>query len=215
MALGSVVALASAIAPSGDVPARPGRLVVQVVDTDLTDTAQARAIPLRVHAPDSGGPYPVILFSHGLGSTRTAHGYLARSWASHGYVVVVPQHLGSDAGILGGKGLLPFRRLRQAMGDPANWAARPLDVSFIIASLSTLEAAWPQLAGKLDHHRIGVGGHSFGGYTASLLAGAKVRFPGEERDRSFEDPRPRAFVCISRAVLEAWRPVPRRRPARA
>ena len=49
----------------------------------------------------------------------------------------------------------------------------------------------------LDHRNLGVGGHSFGGYTASLLAGAKVRFPGEENDRTFEDPRPHAFVCIS------------------
>ncbi len=86
MALGGVAALASAIAASGDLPARPGRLVVQVVDTDLADAARARAIPLRVYPPESGGPYPVILFSHGLGSTRAGYGYLARSWASHGYV---------------------------------------------------------------------------------------------------------------------------------
>ena len=196
-ALGGLVALASAIAASGDVPARPGRHAVLALDTDLTDAARARAIPLRVHLPESGGPYPVILFSHGLGSTRAAYGYLARSWASHGYAVLVPQHLGSDASILGGKGLLPFRRLRLAMSDPANWAARPLDLTFLIDSLPALEAALPRLAGKLDHGRIGVGGHSFGGYTASLLAGARVRFPGEQHERSFADPRPRAFVCIS------------------
>ena len=201
IALGGMVAFGSAIAASGDVPARPGRLAVQVVDTDLIDAARARAIPLRIYspesAPESGGPYPVLLFSHGLGSTRAAYGYLARSWASHGYVVLVPQHLGTDAGLLGGKGLLPMRRLRQAMSDPANWEARPLDLSFVIDSLPMLEAALPQLTGKLDRGRIGVGGHSFGGYTTSLLAGARVRFPGEERDRTFEDPRPRAFVCIS------------------
>lgn len=197
LGLGGMVALASAISASGDVPARPGRLTVQVLDTDLTDAARARTLPLRCYAPESGGPYPVILFSHGLGSTRAAYGYLARSWASHGYLVVLPQHLGSDVKVLGGKGLLPFRRLRQSMSDPANWEARPRDVGFVIDSLSILETTLPSLAGKVDYARIGVGGHSFGGYTASLVAGARVRFPGEQRDRTFEDPRPRAFVCIS------------------
>ena len=53
------------------------------------------------------------------------------------------QNLDNIAGVRGGKGLLPFRRLRKAMSDPANWEARPLDLGFLIDSLPALEAALP------------------------------------------------------------------------
>jgi dienelactone hydrolase len=194
---GGMVALASVIAETGDVPSRPGPHAVQVFDLELRDHARNREVPLRIYAPAGAGPFPVILFSHGLGSSRFAYGYLLRSWASHGFAVLTPTHLGSDASILGGRGLMPFRRLRQSMADPANWEARPRDLSFLIDSLPNLALLAPALAGRLDAARVGVGGHSFGGYTAGLVAGAKVRFPGEKQDRSYRDERPRAFVCIS------------------
>src|SRR6185503_10101254 len=40
------------------------------------------------------GPYPVVLLSHGAGSTRFANVTLAEVLASNGYIVAAPDHQG-------------------------------------------------------------------------------------------------------------------------
>lgn len=40
--------------------------------------------------------FPVVIFSHGLGGSREMYEYIAQRLASHGYLVVLPQHIGSD-----------------------------------------------------------------------------------------------------------------------
>src|SRR5579885_3303466 len=79
----------------------PGPHEVARAHYDWVDAArQQRAVPVTVYAPKGGdGPFPVILFSHGLGGTRDGYAYLGRYWASYGYVVVHVQHLGSDDGV--------------------------------------------------------------------------------------------------------------------
>jgi len=52
--------------------------------------------PLAVDVPASSRPAPVILFSHGLGGSRTGSSFLGKHWAARGYVAVFLQHLGSD-----------------------------------------------------------------------------------------------------------------------
>ncbi|MFN9975583.1 MAG: chlorophyllase/cutinase-like alpha/beta fold protein, partial [Phycisphaerae bacterium] len=73
--------------------AKPGPLAVETVDLDLprpapTASAPAAALPLRVHFPTAGGPYPVVLFSHGFGGDRSTFAPIGQHWASHGYVVI-------------------------------------------------------------------------------------------------------------------------------
>jgi platelet-activating factor acetylhydrolase len=43
-------------------------------------------------APAEGGRWPVLVFSHGLGGSRNGYSQLLGSLASHGLVVVVPEH---------------------------------------------------------------------------------------------------------------------------
>lgn len=73
-----------------------------------------------------------------------------------------------------------------------DWRNRPLDVSFIIDNLQTLEKEVAGLKGKMDKSTIGVGGHSFGAHTSQLLGGTKI---GGTAD--LEDSRPLAFLLIS------------------
>jgi len=131
----------------------------------LHDAARKKDLPLKIYYPDAAGPFPVIIFSHGALASKDCYSALGQYWASFGYVSIHPSHGDSiaDSGYRG--------TLREAISDPAAWKNRPEDVSFIIDSFADLERLVPQLKGQLDFRHIGVGGHSFGAYTAALIGG--------------------------------------------
>ena len=56
------------------------------------DSDRNRAIPVKIHFPRSTEPAPVILFSHGLGSSIGSCAYLAKAWTAQGFVSVLVQH---------------------------------------------------------------------------------------------------------------------------
>jgi predicted dienelactone hydrolase len=120
---------------------------------------------------------PLIVFSHGSGSLNIQSTELMETLASHGFVVVAPNHTGNT--------------INDPPPDPTVAVNRPLDVSFLIDHM---------LARSADpadpfHYRIrpfgiGVVGHSFGGYTAlAMPAGLEGQVP--------PDPRVRAIVPTS------------------
>jgi predicted dienelactone hydrolase len=165
------------------------------VAVPLSDGSQAQ---VRVYRPAQGsGPYPVVIFSHGLGGSRTGYGFLGQRWAAHGYVVVHPDHPGSDTAAFRGQRLADLpTALRKAVMDPAILAGRPQLITRLIDALPVLEQTLPALAGRLDRARIGVSGHSYGAWTTMCVAGMRVRgVPGAPADWS--DPRPRAFAALS------------------
>lgn len=116
-------------------------------------------------------PAPVIVVSHGLGSSPDAFAYLGEHLASYGFVVVIPQHLGSDSnrreaalsGILG-----------TDVVNPVDYVDRPLDISYTLDQLELLSQVDPTLTGRMNLQQVGAIGHSFGGYTVLALAGADL-----------------------------------------
>lgn len=104
-------------------------------DWTLTDAKRKRDIPVRVYLPGSAKPAPVILFSHGLGGSRTGSAYLGNHWAKRGYVVVSVQHPGSDDGVCRNT---PPARMRQAMAEAANAENFTLRTGDIAATLDQL-----------------------------------------------------------------------------
>jgi predicted dienelactone hydrolase len=157
----------------------------------LHDAARNKDLPLKIYYPEGAGPFPVIVFSHGLYGSKDTYGALAQYWASYGYACIHPSHDDStkDSGYRG--------TLRQAIADPSLWRSRPKDISFILDSLPQLERLAPTLKGRLDRSRIGVGGHSYGAYTAVVIGGATVQMPGGKSPVSFADKRVRAIVTLS------------------
>lgn len=162
-------------------------------DTTVTlrDKAREKTLRLRVTWPDSEGPFPLIVWSHGMGGSKDMYDPLVEHWAGHGFVVIQPTH-GDSLSLRRHHGRRPTQRAMLA-----EWNQRPGDVALILDSLEKIVADQPALKDKMDIKRIGVGGHSFGAHTAMLLAGAKVYPPGEPNGTEFGDKRPKTFVMIS------------------
>lgn len=163
---------------------------VSVVDISLYDTDRKRSVPIRVYAPAAGDRLPLILFSHGLGSSRKGYAYLGNAWAGRGFIVIHVQHIDSD------KSLSLFR-LYKASYAPEVWKDRPRDISFVLDMLErkgpSLGAVWK----RADLTRVGVGGHSYGAQTALHVAGVLTDFRKGESDVSFADDRVDAIVALS------------------
>ncbi len=163
------------------------------------DETRARDVPVKIWHPDAAsgaGPFPVIVFSHGLGGTRDGYAFLGKHWASWGYVCVHVQHLGSDDSVWRGNPK-PTEALQAATTNLDNLLGRPKDISFAIDELTRRNAleAWP-LKGKLDLAKLGVAGHSFGAYTSLCSAGRVLVGPGGTR-YEVADARVKAALAMS------------------
>ena len=114
------------------------------------------AFEMRV-APDAApapGSFGLVVISHGAAGLAVNHHDLAMALAASGYVAAAPKHpLGAGNDISG----------------PGVWVGRPRQVSGIIDAMTRDPALGP----RIDQKRIGVVGHSNGGYTALSVAGAR------------------------------------------
>lgn len=165
------------------------------------DAKRDRDVPVKLYSPTSGsGPFPVILFSHGLGGTREGYKYLGEFWAAHGYVSVHLQHHGSDDAVWRDAGVSNgMQAMRKSAADPQNAINRPRDVSFAIDELERLNREASPWQHRLDLDRIGVAGHSFGAFTTLAIAG-QVFQPGISNAGSLADPRVKAAIPMSAPV---------------
>ena len=124
------------------------------------------------------GKTPVVIISHGLSSKPEEFEDIAQHLASHGYVVAVPQHIGSDAQQI--QSFLRGASRQVFLVD--EFINRPLDISYVIDKLELRNLE--QFDGKLATNKVGVFGHSFGGYTALAVAGATIDFENLEKECS-------------------------------
>jgi predicted dienelactone hydrolase len=177
----------------------PGPYTVsEVQDLVLHDAKRGKDLHVRIFYPNDAGKYPVIVFSHGAGGSQACCDGLTRHWATYGYVTIQPTH--DDSAVqrrnAGEENIRFMEAVREALKKPALWESRPLDITYVLNALRSLEKRVPGLAGKMDVDRIGVGGHSMGSYTAEAIAGAIIDLPGHA-GRSFADPRVKAVLCLS------------------
>jgi pimeloyl-ACP methyl ester carboxylesterase len=126
------------------------------------DERRSRDVPVHIYMPGgAGGPFPIVIFSHGIGEDRDSYAYIGRALASNGFIAVHLTHSGTDKAVLS-RG---YWKLYRATKNPENWRNRPLDVSFVIDRLIA--------RGDVDASRIAVAGHSAGAFTAFAVAGVQ------------------------------------------
>jgi predicted dienelactone hydrolase len=138
----------------------------------LTDPSRDRTYPVDLYMPNVGqvpaNSVPVVVISHGLGAQRSDFSYAAEHFASYGFAVALPEHIGSNKAlqeaVLNGKAFEFFH--------PEEFVDRPQDISYLLDVLeSRNQAEWGE---KLDLADVAAIGHSFGGYTVLALGGATV-----------------------------------------
>lgn len=184
---GTLFLARSAGAAPGESPGRG----VEIWRAEWRDAGRNRVVPVKVYFPRGDGPFPVVVFSHGLGGSRENYEYLGNHWAAHDFVSVHVQHIGSDDSLWrGGAG---ERGVRGGMTLKAV-LDRPRDVSFALDQLQTLNKTGEgPLRGRLDLSKVGMAGHSFGANTTLLIAGMKL--PGITP--SVSDKRVRCAIALS------------------
>ncbi len=110
-------------------------------------------------APASGNKLPVVLLSHGSMGAASNYSWIAEPLARHGYVVLGVSHFG-ESPVFGSATMNP--------ATVAHFGDRTRDINAALDFLISKSA----YAGHIDAHRLGALGHSAGGATVLMLAGA-------------------------------------------
>jgi predicted dienelactone hydrolase len=149
-------------------------------------------IELAIGAEPIGQNLPVVVISHGNGSTSWVFRDLAKHLAKVGFVVALPEHPGNN------------RRDNSLAGTVQNLENRPRHISAVIDAV----ASDPVLSGHIAPANVGIIGHSIGAYTALAVAGGKPwSAPHEIKDRKsrpvpvVSDKRVRSLVLLNPATF--------------
>ncbi len=163
--------------PSGDQPGTDERVLETLVFYPAGGDPADGAVP-DAEPAGGQGPFPLIVFSHGLGGTPEFSQPVLERWVSAGFVVVAPR--------------FPLSRPDNPAGaDGADVQNQTGDVSFLIDTMIEASAdPDAPVAGLVDDERIGASGHSNGGITTIGVTlhtccvddriGAAVEFAGSD-----------------------------------
>ncbi len=131
---------------------------------------------------NSGAPYPLVVLSHGYLFSAPMYNVLAEHYASHGFVVLAPDHVEAFDPT--------FAEMWMTLID------RPGDVTRTLDQAEALTAPDGPMAGLIDMAQVAVVGHSYGGYTALAVAGAQYDMQAyTERCAAIAVDDPLSFFC--------------------
>lgn len=136
-------------------------LPVEVVTSELIHGDKRRS-QIDIYAPQRGGPYPLVAFSHGAYSAPERYATLLRSIAASGFVVAAPLHVDSEL-------------LTDGQEPPPHaitWSTRKADMRLLANAVPSIEAALADVQIAAVENGYLVAGHSYGAFVAQVLVGA-------------------------------------------
>ena len=145
-------------------PFARGEFPVGVRTIQACDQARDRLFPCEIWYPAAAqrGTYPLIVFSHSSGAGRRQSTFLCTHLSSHGYVVAALDHSEVVAPELARR---DGETGAQKKDRTDAWITnRVPDIRFLLDHMLD-GPAWDSEI-KLDRTRVGIVGHSFGGWTA-------------------------------------------------
>lgn len=106
---------------------------------------------------------PLILFSHCHSCTRWSKFTIAEHLASHGFIVVAPDHTGNT--------LFDELKGQSAEVDKVFQATRAADIRLVLDAMldATATTVPASVRGRADADRVAMMGHSYGGATTGLI----------------------------------------------
>jgi dienelactone hydrolase len=176
----------------GNMPEKSSRTIETTIVYPVAGMSEGD-IMLDATVDTEGGPFPLVVLSHGLGGSPASLVPLASRWASRGYVVALPAFPLTNSKTPGGA----------AQQDTQN---QPGDVSFLIDEvLAESASAGLLLSDAVDGEKIAASGHSNGGLTtygvavnsccrdqrvgaAIILSGVPAPYAGGDYDPSIAPP---------------------------
>lgn len=139
-------------------PVAPTRKLTFVFETSKTPVFFPIAVAPDAALASTSARYPLVLLSHGSGSSALQMMWLGYHLASRGFIVAAVNHHGNTS-----------EEPRQfAQGSTLVWE-RPKDLSVVLDRL----LADPLFGERIDPDRIGAAGFALGGYTVIALAGGR------------------------------------------
>ena len=125
--------------------------------------------------------FPLIIISHGNGGSHLLYRTISTHLAKNGYIVAMLEHYGNN------------RNNNKLENTTENLVIRPRHVSLTIDFL--LSDKW--FSNNIAQYKIGVIGHSMGGYTALALAGGIPRTKEGLVIKVASDSRIKAIVLLA------------------
>jgi hypothetical protein len=196
-----LLALASCTHTNNYAPSK-GELSLAVESAiELPRTSHELALNVRAIFPDTGGPFPLIVLSHGTFSNNERYDLVAEYWASNGYTVLMPQHIDANYGVT-----------PKDTADMVNIiATRVADMSQILDELDAIEQQAPALKGKIDRDTTISAGHSVGTLVAMRVTGLVINDINTQQVISSTEARFDSLIMLSdpgkmrQMPLTAWK----------
>lgn len=149
------------------------------------------ALSVSMNGRVAAGEFPLVVISHGSGSSQFVFRTLAAHLARHGFVVAVPEHPGNN------------RNNNELADTVANLVSRPRHIRLV----NDWAFSNGEFSSCLRPDFVAIVGHSMGGYTALATAGgiptAFARETPERRSMRIEvtrDDRVKALVLLAPAA---------------
>jgi predicted dienelactone hydrolase len=160
------------VAPSNWIDLQnPGALTWQKQDLTIHDPQRQRRFKVDFYQPETPAPDPLslVIILPGLAEDRISFDYLAQQLASFGLAVALPENPDSSSD--------RFRRFFEGRAPEPDIGAilsQPQDVTALLDELHRRSAQGQDPWMRLNLQQVGVMGHSQGGLSALLLAGAPL-----------------------------------------